>query len=108
MRGTLGISGMSLVIFLVICLFSFSNICAVCTLGNAWARPPCFSELVCGVEFSDLALSLLFCTAYSLSFSNCCSSSSPSLLPMFLIALLQSAMAAIILSAWVMVGFVIF
>ena len=108
MRGTLGISEMSLVIFIVICLFSFLNVCAVCILGNVWARPPCFSALVCGVGFYDLEMALLFFTASSVSFSNCCSSSATSLLPMFLISLLQSAMAAIILSAWVMVGFVIF
>ena len=67
-----------------------------------------FIALVCGVGYSDLAMDLLFFTASSVSFSNFCSSSDPSLLPMFLIALLKSAMAAIILSAWVMVGFVVF
>ena len=72
-RGTLGISGMSLVTFLLIRLFSFSNVCAVCTLRNAWACSPCFSELVCGVGFSDMAMALLFFTASSVSFSNCCS-----------------------------------
>ena len=107
-RVTLVISGMSLVIFIVIRLFSFSNICAVCTLGNAWARLPCFYALLCGVGFSDLAMALLFFTASSVSFSNYCSSSAPSLLTMFLISFLQSAMVDITLSAWVMVGFVIF
>ena len=67
-----------------------------------------FSALVCGVGFYDLEIALLFFTASSASFSNCCSSSAPSLLPMFFIALLQSAMADMILSAWVMVDFMIF
>ena len=84
-RGTLGICGMSLAIFHVIRLSL--NVCAVCNLGDAWAR-------------------LGFCTACSISLINFCSSSSPSLLPMFLMALLQSAMAAIIFLAWVMVSLV--
>ena len=79
---------MSLAIFLVVRLL-LSNVCAVCTPGDAWDR-------------------LLFFTACYVSFINGCSSFAPSLLPMFLIALLQSAMAAIILSAWVMVGFMMF
>ena len=62
-------------------------------------RPPCFSALVCGVGFSDLENDLLLFTASSVSFSNFYISLAPSLLPIFLIALLQAAMAAIILSA---------
>ena len=86
----------------------FSNVCAVCTLVNVWARPPRFSESACGVGFPDVSMALLLFTACSVSFIKCCSSSAPSFLPMFLMALLQLAMADIILSAWVMVGFVIF
>ena len=56
-RDTLGICGMSLAIFLVIRLLS--NVCAVCTLGDAWVR-------------------LGFFTACSVGFINCCSSSDPS------------------------------
>ena len=107
MRGTPGICGMSLIIFIVVRLY-FSNVCAVCTLGNEWARPPCFYESVCGVGFPDVAMVLLFFTACSVSFINCFSSSDPSLLPIFLMVLLQSAIVAIILSAWVMVGCVMF
>ena len=68
MRGTFGTSGMSLVIFLVIRLFSFSNVCAVCTLGNAWARSSCFSVLVCGVGFYDFEMALLLFTDSSVQF----------------------------------------
>ena len=74
-RGTLGTCGMSLTIIIVIGLFLFSG-CAVCTLGDAWARS-------------------LLCTVFSVSFINFFSSSAPSLLFMCLIALLQPAMAAI-------------
>ena len=108
MRVILGISGIFLVIFLVIRLFSLSNVCAVCTLVNVRARSPCFSALVWGIGFPGLEMDLFFFTVYSVSFNNCCSSSALSLLPMFLIALVQPAMAAIILSEWVMVGLVIF
>ena len=86
-RGTLGICVISLATFLVIRLFS--NVCGVCTIGDAW---------VC----------LGFFTACYVSFISCCSSSAPSFIPMFLMVLLQSAMVAIILSAWVMLGFVMF
>ena len=86
--GTLVTCGMSLTILLVngLLLFGASD---VCTLGDAWVH------------------SLLF-IVFSVSFINFFNSSDPSLLTMFLIGLLQSAMAAIILSAWVIVGFVIF
>ena len=86
-KGTIGICGMSLATFLVVRMLS--NFCTVCNLVYAWAR-------------------LVFFTACFVSFINCCSSSALSLLPMFLMDLVQSAMAAIILSAWVMVGFVMF
>ena len=86
MRGTLRTCGMSLTLFLVIGLF-LSNVCAVCNIGDACAR-------------------LLLSTVFYVSFIHCFSLSDTSLLPMFLIALLQSAMAAIILSALVMVDFV--
>ena len=83
MRGTLGIFGMSLIIFLVVCMY-FSNVCAVCTLGNEWACPPFFSAFVCGVGLPDVTMALLLFTDSSVSFINFCSSSAPSLLPMFL------------------------
>ena len=76
-------------------------------LGIAWVRPSRFSVLVCGADLADLEMASLLLTASSVSFSNCCILSAPSFLTMFLIDLLQSAMAAIILLAWVMVGFVI-
>ena len=82
--GTLGTCGMSLTILLVNGFFLF-GVSVVCTLGDAW---------VCS----------LFFIFFSVSFINCFNSSDPSLLPMFLIALLKSAMAAIILSAWVIAG----
>ena len=91
--GTLGSSGVSLAIFIVTHLSLFYN-------G--------FNVLVCGSGFADLEMASLFLTDSSVSFRNCCISSDPSFLPMFLIDLVQSAMEAIILSAWVMVGFVIF
>ena len=83
MRGTLGIYGMSLTIFILVCL-SFSNVCAVCTLGNIWARPPCFSASLCGFGFHDVEMALLFFTACYVIFINFCSSSDPSFLQMFL------------------------
>ena len=85
-EGTLGIYGMSLTIFIVVRLYC-SNVCDVCTLGNAWARSPCFSALLCGVGFPNVAMALLLFTACSVIFINCYSSSAPSLLPMFLFAL---------------------
>ena len=86
-EGTLGTSGMSLTIIIVTGLLLFGVI-SVCTLGNAWVRS-------------------LFFIVFSVSFINCFNSSTPSLLPIILIALLQSAMVDVILSVWVIAGFVI-
>ena len=62
--------------------------------------------LVLGVSFDDAVMAGLCWTALSVSYSSCCISLAPLLSPMFLIALAQSVMAAMILSAWFMVGFV--
>ena len=86
--GTLGTCGMSLTIVLVNGLLLF-GVCDVFTLGDSWV------------------LSFLF-IVFSVSLINCFNSCAPSLLPIFFIALLQSAMAATILSAWVIADFVVF
>ena len=82
--------------------------CIVFILGSEWAMPSSCSALVCGAGFDGVVMASLFLTAFSVSCRSYCISSDPLLLPMFLISLAQSAMAAIILLAWVMVGFVIF
>ena len=107
-RDTLETSGVSLVIDLVIRLEVSSNGCIVFTLGSEWVMPSSYSTLVCGAGFDGVVMALLFLTAFCVSCRIFCISYAPLLLPMFLIEMEQSAMAAIILSAWVMVGFVIF
>ena len=74
---TLGTSGVSLAMFLVIRLSSSPNGCIVCTLGGAWVIPSCCSALVFGTGFADLAMASLFLTAFFVSFSSCCISSDP-------------------------------
>ena len=108
MGDTFGTSRVSLVMLLVICMSVSPNGFIVCTLGSGGTMPFSCSALVCGAGFAGLVMSLLFLTAFSVSCRSCCISSAPLLLLMFLIALSQSAMAAITLLAWVMVGFVIF
>ena len=106
-KGTLGTSRVSLVMLLVIRLSARPNGCIVCTLRSAWVMPSRCYALVCGAGFTDLVMAVFFLTAFSVSCSSCCISSAPLLPPIFLIALVQSDMAAIIVLAWLMVGFVI-
>ena len=105
---TLISSGVFLVMFIVTCVSSFPNGCIVCTLGSAWVPPPRCYALVGGAGFADLEMDSLFFTASSMNFRSCCISYAPALLPMFLIALAQSAIAAKMFPAWVMVDFVFF
>ena len=104
---TLGTSGVSLVMLRFIRLSTSPNGCLVCTLVIEWAMPSRCSTLVCGAGCADLVMDLLLLTAFYVSCRSCCISSAPLLTPMFLIALAQSDMAAIKVSAWVMVGFLI-
>ena len=107
MGDTLGTSGVSFVMLLVILLSVSPNGFIVFTLRSEWAMPSSCSALVCGAGFAGLLMASLFLTAFYVSCRSCCISYAPLLLPMFLIYVSQSAMAAIILLAWVMVGFVI-
>ena len=105
MGDTLGTSGVSFVIDLIIRLLVSFNGRIVFTLRSEWVMPSSCSVLVRGVGYAGLVLASLFLAAFYVSCMSCCISSAPLLLPVFLIALAQSAMAAIILLAWVIVVF---
>ena len=51
---TLGSSGVSLNMFLVIHLSSYPHGCIVCTLGSGWVCQSCCSVLLCGDGFADV------------------------------------------------------
>ena len=108
-----------------ICCLASSSECAIdrvscwavsvlCTLGTEWVI---VGIVMCtlgtdGVVLSgvanDLTMAGCWWMACSVSFTSCCISSAPLGLVMYLIAFVQSAIAFMTLSAWVMVGLVIF